>query len=68
LVKNILEAKFTRIAFYAKDTMISICEGLQAEMLDELFFLPLSVQAARELDSMLDEIQNITFDEDEDDN
>jgi hypothetical protein len=58
--KNILEAKFPRIASYAKDTMIFVRGVLKVEELDELFFLPLSVQVAGEL-------QNITFDEDEDD-
>jgi hypothetical protein len=46
---SILESKFLRIASFAKDKLIFVRGVLQAEEFDELFFLPLSVQAAGEL-------------------
>jgi hypothetical protein len=62
-----LESKFTRFASFAKDNLISVRGVLQAKELDDLFFLPLSLQAAKELDNTLTEIQNISFNDEEED-
>jgi hypothetical protein len=40
---NTLESKFPRIASFAKVNLISVRGVLQAEELDDLFFLPLSL-------------------------
>jgi hypothetical protein len=64
---NIFESKFPRIASFAKDNLISVRGVLQAEDLDDLFLLPLYLQATEQLDNMLTKIQSISFNDEEED-
>lgn len=61
---EVLAHKFPRLASFAKNDSTSVLEVMQAEDLDSLFMLPLSVQALDELESLQDQLQGLTYDED----
>jgi hypothetical protein len=60
---GILAHKYPRLASFAKTDGISVLEVMQAQDLDTLFMLPLSVQALGELELLQEQLQELAYDE-----
>lgn len=60
---EILSHKYPRLASSSKIDGILVLEVMQAEDLDTLFMLPLSVHALQELDLLQEQLQELDYDE-----
>jgi hypothetical protein len=60
---SVLSVQYPRLASYARQESISVFEVMQADDLETLFILPLSQQAFDELDSLQEQLQNISYDD-----
>lgn len=64
---NVLSTKYPRLASFARTDSISLSSAMQAEDLDSLFMLPLSVQALEELESLQNQLQQREYRPQDDD-
>ena len=60
--EEILANSHPRLASFAKSDSISVLEVMQANTLEDIFFLPLSQQALNELEHIQGIIQNVSYD------
>jgi hypothetical protein len=60
---GVLAHKYPRLASFARKDGISVSKVMQAEDMDTLFVLPLSVQAHEELELLQDQLQDLSYDE-----
>jgi hypothetical protein len=60
----VLSNEFPRLFYFAINEAVSVQGIIQAEDLDDVFFLPLSVQAFDELQLLQDYLSDIQYDED----
>lgn len=58
-----LNRSFPHIASYSRSASISVLEVMQADNLDDIFFLPLSEEALDELQQLRTQLQDIPYDE-----
>jgi hypothetical protein len=61
---GVLAHKYPRLASFAKTNGISVFEVMQAEDLDTLFMLPLSVEAIDELEALQLQLHQMEYDQD----
>ena len=64
---NILSTDFPRIASFSKSEHVSVQQVMQTQDMEDMFHLPLSVQALEELNDLQTVIQEVTYDENRDD-
>lgn len=66
-VDQTLSTKYPRLASFSRNTNISVHEVMQTVDLDTLFFLPLSQQALEDLISLQQDVQEVPFENNEQD-
>jgi len=64
---NILSTDFPRIASFSKSEHVSVQQVMQTQDMEDMFHLPLSVQALEELNDLQTVIQEVTYDANQDD-
>jgi hypothetical protein len=61
---DVLLHQYPRLASYARSERSSVFEIMQAEDLDSIFMMPLSVEALEELEALQQQLQVLDYDED----
>ena len=61
-----LQIRFPRLFSYVKDPWILVSEAFQSQDVNQMFHLPLSVQAHVELRVLQDDVSSIILNEDKD--